>query len=153
MTLPLSVSDILKEASVFSELTFPLASCLPSCASPSHLLPKPMLGKACWVSGFQILGQEGKSPEVPAWQRPETLNHRLPLPLVFELKVLRSSLFRQGSLSSVFKWEISKQLEDIRIAAANALVAVSQALTVAQVLAFVMLHTLDLRFYLRLSSE
>lgn len=94
MTLPLSVSDILKEASVFSELTFPLASCLPSCTSPSHLLPKPMLGKACRVSGFQMLGQEGNSPEVPAWQRPETLNHRLPLPLVFELEGVKKQLIQ-----------------------------------------------------------
>lgn len=63
MTLPLSASDILKEV-FFSALTFPLASGLPSCSSPSRLLPKPVLGKACWVSGFQMPGQEGSSPEV-----------------------------------------------------------------------------------------
>lgn len=100
-----------------------------------------------------MLGQEGNSPAVPAWQRPETLNHRLPLPLVFELKVLRCSLFRQRVLSSVFRREISKQPEDIRTAAANALLAASRALTAAQVLAFVKLNTFDLRFYVCLSSE
>lgn len=77
------------------------------CSSPSHLLPKLLLGKACWVSSFQMPGQEKCvhlcSVETRNFERQPSTDI-----CGFELRVLRSNVFRHGSLPSTFKEAVLK---------------------------------------------